>query len=212
MTLSVTINLIQLSPIMKVKYNRVSSLTQTGERFKVDENGYDKVILDKVSGTVPFKDRDGGKEITEMVRKGLLTKLVLEELSRCGRNTGDVISTLQWLDDSGVNVVVRNIGLESRPNGKRNPIWKMITSVMSSLYEMELENIKERTHYGRVMYVRNGGKLGRPKGSTENEREFLNKPQSKEIQKYLGMNLSYREISRLVECSVNTVQKVKTFS
>ena len=194
---------------MRVKYNRVSTLNQSGERFKVDESGYDKIILDKVSGTIPFTDRDGGKEIQSLVEQGVLKELVLEELSRCGRNTGDVITTLSWLDDNGVNVVVRNIGLESRPNGKRNPIWKMITSVMSSLYEMELENIKERTHYGRVMYVRNGGKLGRPKGSSENDRKFLNKPQSKEIQKYLDKNLSYREISRLVGCSVNTVGKVK---
>lgn len=194
---------------MRLKYNRVSTLNQSGERFKVDESGYDKVILDKVSGTVPFKERDGGKEIIGLIHKGVLKELVLEELSRCGRNTGDVISTLQWLDENGVNVVVRNIGLESRPNGKRNPIWKMITSVMSSLYEMELENIKERTHYGRVMYVRNGGKLGRPKGSSENNIEFMNKPQSKEIQKYLERGLSYREVSRLVGCSINTVGKVK---
>lgn len=193
---------------MRLKYNRVSTLNQSGERFKVDESGYDKVILDKVSGTVPFKDIDGGKEIISLIQKGVLKELVLEELSRGGRNTGDVISTLSWLDENGVNVVLRNIGLESRPNGKRNHIWKMITSVMSSLYEMELENLKERTHYGRVMYVRNGGKLGRPKGASENNREFLNKPQSKEIQKYLERGLSYREVSRLVGCSVNTVGKV----
>lgn len=193
---------------MKIKYNRVSTIQQTGERFKVDEQGYDKVILDKVSGTIPFRERDGGKEIYTLVKKGDLKELVLEELSRGGRNTGDLITTLEWLDENEVNVVVRNIGLESRPNGKRNPIWKMITSVMSSLYEMELENIKERTHYGRVMYVRNGGKLGRPDGTKENRRTFLNKPKSKEILKYLEMDLSYREISRLVGCSVNTVGKV----
>lgn len=66
------------------------------------------------------------------------------------------------LGKNEANIVVRNISLESRPNGKKNPIWKMISSVMSSLYEMELENIKERTHYGRIMSVKNGGKLGRP--------------------------------------------------
>ncbi len=194
---------------MKIKYNRVSTLNQSGERFKVDQSEYDKVILDKVSGTVPFKEREGGQEVVNLVEKGVLTELVLEELSRCGRNTGDVITTLQWLDDNGVNVIVRNIGLESRPNGKKNPIWKMITSVMSSLYEMELENIKERTHYGRMMYVKNGGKLGRPKGSTESEKEFLNKSDSKEIQNHLERDLSIREISKIVGCSTNKVMKVK---
>ncbi len=194
---------------MKIKYNRVSTLNQSGERFKVDQSEYDKVILDKVSGTVPFKEREGGQEVVNLVERGQLTELVLEELSRCGRNTGDVITTLQWLDDNEVNVIVRNIGLESRPNGKKNPIWKMITSVMSSLYEMELENIKERTHYGRMMYVKNGGKLGRPKGSIESEKEFLNKPDSKEIQNHLERELSIREISKIVGCSTNKVMKVK---
>lgn len=194
---------------MKVKYNRVSTFHQTGERFKVDEQDYDKVILDKVSGTIPFRDRDGGKEIVEMVENNQLDELVVEEHSRLGRNTGDVIQTLEWLDENGVNVVVRNIGLESRPNGERNPIWKMITSVMSSLYEMELENIKERTHYGRMMYLKNGGKLGRPKGTSENKNDFLNKPKSKEIRKYLDMGMSVRETSRLVECSTTSVMKVK---
>ena len=194
---------------MKVKYNRVSTFHQTGERFKVDEVEYDKVILDKVSGTIPFKDRDGGKVIVEMVENNQLDELVVEEHSRLGRNTGDVIQTLEWLDENEVNVVVRNIGLESRPNGERNPIWKMITSVMSSLYEMELENIKERTHYGRMMYVKNGGKLGRPKGTTENKNDFLNKPKSKEIRKYLDMGMSVRETSRLVGCSTTSVMKVK---
>ena len=194
---------------MKVKYNRVSTFHQTGERFKVDEVEYDKVILDKVSGTIPFKDRDGGKVIVEMVENNQLDELVVEEHSRLGRNTGDVIQTLEWLDENEVNVVVRNIGLESRPNGERNPIWKMITFVMSSLYEMELENIKERTHYGRMMYVKNGGKLGRPKGTTENKNDFLNKPKSKEIRKYLDMGMSVRETSRLVDCSTTSVMKVK---
>lgn len=194
---------------MRVKYNRVSTLNQSGERFKVDENDYDKVILDKVSGTVPFKDRDGGKEIVELVEDEELNELVLEEFSRCGRNTGDVIQTLEWLEEHNINVVVRNIGLESRPNGEKNPIWKMISSVMSSLYEMELENIKERTHYGRMMYVKNGGKLGRPKGTTETEKEFLNKPKSQKIKEYLDEDYTIREITKILECSPNTVVKVK---
>lgn len=189
---------------MKIKYNRVSTLNQSGERFKVDQSEYDKVILDKVSGTVPFKEREGGQEVVSLVERGELSELVLEELSRCGRNTGDVITTLQWLDDNGVNVIVRNIGLESRPNGKKNPIWKMITSVMSSLYEMELENIKERTHYGRMMYVKNGGKLGRPKGISESEKEFMDKPTSKKIKHYLEDRLSIRDVSKVIGCSTNT--------
>ena len=78
---------------MKVKYNRVSTTGQSGERFKADEEKYDKTILDVVSGSVPFRERDGGKEIYKLVEIGQLKELVIEELSRCGRNTGDVIQT-----------------------------------------------------------------------------------------------------------------------
>lgn len=196
---------------MKIKYNRVSSITQSGERFKVDESNYDKVILDKVSGTIPFKEREGGKEIIELVESNQLNELVVEEHSRLGRNTGDVIQTLEWLEENEVNVIVRNIGLQSRPNGEKNPIWKMITSVMSSLYEMELDNIRERTHYGRMMYLKNGGTLGRPKGTKESPKEFLSKPKSKEIQKYLEKGMSVRETSKLVGCSTKSVMKVKKY-
>jgi DNA invertase Pin-like site-specific DNA recombinase len=197
---------------MRVKYNRTSTMNQDGERFKVDEDQYSKTIMDKgVSGVVPFREREGGREIVDLVERGELKELVVEELSRLGRNTGDCITTLEWLEENEINVVVRNIGLQSRPNGVKNPIWKMITSVMSSIYEMELENIKERTHYGRMMYVRNGGKLGRPKGS-EKPNEFLSKPKSKQIMKYLELGMSVRETSKLVGCSSKTVMKVKRLS
>ena len=146
---------------MRVKYNRVSTLQQSGDRFTVDQTNYDLVLFDKISGSVPFKEREKGLELTNLILKGNVSELVVEEFSRLGRNTGDVIKTLEWLEETEVNVVVRNLGLQSRPNGKKNPIWKMISSVMSSLYEMELENIKERTMVGRQVYVQERWKVGK---------------------------------------------------
>lgn len=196
---------------MKVKYNRVSTLQQTGNRFTVDNNNnYDLVLLDKISGSVAFKDRPKGIELTKLIDAGKVTELVLEEFSRIGRNTADVISTLNWLDSKEINVTVRNLGLQSRPNGVKNPIWKMISSVMSSLYEMELENIRERTSVGRIIYVQNGGKLGRPSGTAENNKSFLDKPKSQQIIKCLKKGLTIREISKVVDTSTKTVIKVKS--
>lgn len=197
---------------MKVKYNRLSSLSQTGNRYSDDKDFYDLVLMDRVSGSISFKDRPKGQELTLMVEQGDINELVVEEFSRLGRNTGDVIKTLEWLDEKGVNVIVRNIGLQSRPNGQKNPIWKMISSVMSSLYEMELENIKERTMVGRKVYVLNGGVLGRPSGSIETEKDFLEKVQTKEIIKCLKKNLTIREISKVVDCSNKTIIKTKKIS
>jgi DNA invertase Pin-like site-specific DNA recombinase len=85
----------------------------------------------------------------------------------------------------------------------------MITSVMSSLYEMELENIKERTTVGRAVYVQNGGKLGRPQKSNETDNDFLNKEKSKQIIKSLKKGLTIREIGKVCNASTKTVMKVK---
>lgn len=195
---------------MKIKYNRVSTLQQTGDRFFADNEKYDLVLLDKVSGTVPFMQREKGKEIVKLIEDGKITDLVVEELSRLGRNVGDVVLTLQWLDSKGVNVIVRNMGnLQSRPNNTKNKIFELITSVMSSLYSMELENIKERTMAGRMVYVQKGGKLGRPAGACEGERKFIEKEKSKEIIKYLNKQRTIREISKCTSASNKTIIKTK---
>lgn len=194
---------------MKVKYNRVSTLQQTGDRFSLDQANYDLVLFDKVSGTVPFKKREKGQELANLVEAGKVSELVVEEFSRLGRNTGDVIKTLEWLEQFEVNVNVLNLGLQSRPNNKKNPIWKLISATMSSLYEMELENIKERTMAGRIVFVQKGGKLGRPDNSNESDKEFLNKDKTKEIIKYLNKKRTIREISKITEASNKTIIKTK---
>jgi DNA invertase Pin-like site-specific DNA recombinase len=194
---------------MKVKYNRVSSISQSGDRFTADKEKYDLVLLDKVSGSIGFKDRPKGKELTKLVNEGKVKELVVEEFSRLGRNTGDVIRTLEWLEEKEVNVIIRNMGIQSRPNQQKNPIWKMISSVMSSLYEMELENIKERTMVGRQVYVQKGGVLGRPTGSNESELSFLQKEMSVNVIKSLKKGLTIRETSKVLGISTRSVMKVK---
>ncbi|HEY0055264.1 MAG TPA: recombinase family protein [Pedobacter sp.] len=194
---------------MKVKYNRVSTLQQTGLRFTDDKEKYDLVLMDKVSGSISFKERPQAKRLVKLVDDDKVTDLIVEEFSRLGRNTGDVISTLDWLESKEINVTIRNLGLQSRPDGIRNPIWKMISSVMSSLYEMELQNIKERTTVGRMVYVQNGGKLGRPNGSHESDLKFLQKQSSLIIAKSLKKGFTVREVSKVANTSTKTVMKVK---
>jgi DNA invertase Pin-like site-specific DNA recombinase len=200
---------------MRVKYNRISSLSQTGNRFSADTEKYDLTLMDKISGSVKFFERPKASELKGIIENYHKTTtkepftLVVEEYSRLGRNTSDLIFTLEWMEKMEVNVVVRNLGLQSRPNGKKNPIWKMISSVMSSIYEMESENIRERTMVGRMVYVKNGGVLGRPNNSFEDTKTFLNKPKNKKIVEYLNKGWSMREIAKQLDTSTKTILKVK---
>ena len=198
---------------MRVKYNRTSTIQQEGERFKLDKDNYDLTIFDKcVSGKIPFSEREGGIKLNKLVDEGKVKEVVVEELSRLGRNTIDTLTTLKSFEEKGINVVVRGMGnLQSMIDGKKNPIWNLITSVMSSLYELERENILERTEMGRKMYVMNGGKLGRKIGSVENRNEFLQKDRTKKIVSLLEKGKSVRDISHRLGVSTKTIVKVRKY-
>jgi DNA invertase Pin-like site-specific DNA recombinase len=196
---------------MVIKYNRTSTINQKGERFKLDKGNYDLTINDfGVSGKIPFNRREGGSKLIELVKEGKVTKIVFEDLSRCGRTLKDSINTLDYFFENGVIIKVRNIGIESHtPNGEKNPMWNIVTSILSSVYEMERERILEITEMGRKQYVLNGGKLGRKVGSEESEMVFLRKPQTKSIIKFLKMGKTNRDIIGRLNCSPKTITKVR---
>ena len=196
---------------MIIKYNRTSTINQKGERFKLDKGNYDLTINDfGVSGKIPFNKRDGGYKLIELVKEGKVTKIVFEDLSRCGRTLKDSINTLDFFFEKGVVIKVRNIGIESHtPNGEKNPMWNIVTSILSSVYEMERERILEITEMGRKQYVLNGGKLGRKVGSMEDKMVFERKPQTKSIMKLLNMGKSNRDIIGRLNCSPKTITKVR---
>lgn len=198
---------------LKIKYNRTSTIQQEGERFKLDKDNYDLTLFDKgVSGKIPFSEREKGRELTQLVQNSEVDEVVVEELSRLGRNTIDTLTTLKFFEENGVNVVVKSMGnLQSMVNGKKNPIWNLITSVMSSLYELERENILERTEMGRKMYVMKGGKLGRKVGTTESRNDFLKKDRTQKIISLLEKGKSVRDISSRLGVSPKTIVKVRKY-
>ena len=196
---------------MMIKYNRTSTINQKGERFKLDKEKYSLTINDfGISGKIPFNKREGGSKLIELVEEGKVSKIVFEDLSRCGRTLKDSINTLDFFFEKGVVIKVRNIGIESHtPNGEKNPMWNIVTSILSSVYEMERERILEITEMGRKQFVLNGGKLGRKVGFREDKKVFERKPQTKSIMKLLNMGKSNRDIIGRLNCSPKTITKVR---
>ncbi len=196
---------------MVIKYNRTSTIQQHGKRFEQDKTKYDLTINDfGVSGKIPFNKRKGGFELIQLVEEGKVKKVVFEDLSRCGRTLLDSISTLDFLIKNGVTIKVRNIGIESHnPNGEKNPMWNIVTTILTSVYEMERDRILEITKMGRKQYVLDGGKLGRKEGSNESEKVFKSKPQTKRIFSLLRKGKSNRDIIGRINCSPKTITKVR---
>lgn len=194
---------------MRIKYLRVSTLQQTGNRFEVDKENYDLVLFDKISGTVPFKERPEAKKLIAIIESGQEVTLIVDELSRLGRSTSDTIQMMDYFEKKEVTVIVKNLGLQSRTNGKKNPIWTLIIATMSSLNQLELESIKERTMAGRQVYVAKGGILGRKTGTTESKRKFIEKPKSIKILDFVKKDWTLRQIAKQLDVSTKTVHKVK---
>ena len=196
---------------MRVKYQRTSTIEQHGERFGMDKEQYDLVLFDRgISGTKPFRERTNGIKIITLVEQGKLKELIVPELRDIGRNTFDTISVLDFMERHSVIVTIQSLGnLQSIVEGKKNPLWTLVSSIMSSLYQMELENLKLRTHMGRQSYIMKGGKLGRKIGTKENDSSFMLKPKTREIISLLKKGKSTRDICGRLNVSPNLVTKVR---
>ena len=193
---------------LSVKYNRVSTMKQSGERFQEDSATYDLTLFDKVSGSVPFNKRPEGANLVKLIQEGKVARVVVEEISRLGRNVIDVSETLKFLEEHKVNLNIRNMGIESMVEGKPNPTFRLILQIMASISEMEKEHIKERTSQGRAVAVAKGVKMGRKEGTSETQAEFLSKHKSA-VRLLKEADLSIRDIAKLTELAPSTIQKLK---
>ena len=193
---------------LSIKYNRVSTMKQSGERFQEDSATYDLTLFDKVSGSVPFNKRPEGAKLVKLIEEGKVARVVVEEISRLGRNVIDVSETLKFLEKYKVNLNIRNMGIESMVEGKPNPTFRLILQIMASISEMEKEHIKERTAQGRAVAVAKGVKMGRKEGTSETKAEFLSKHKGA-VKMIKEKALSIRDIARLTELAPSTIQKLK---
>jgi DNA invertase Pin-like site-specific DNA recombinase len=198
---------------MKVKYIRWSTLSQKGDRQKLDKEKYDKIFEEQISGSIAFAKRPKASELLSMIKAGRITDLYVEELSRLGRNAIDILTTLQTCEEHDINVHVINMGQSSKMNEKPNPTFKIISTLFSAIAEQEKELIKERTEMGKIAARQRGVVFGRKKGSEERKSEFILKESSKKILKYLKTgNNTIREISVLTKASTTTILKVKSIA
>ena len=194
---------------MNARYIRISSLNQNEARQVAKKHIDEMIFIDKVSGSIPFHKRDKSKLLIEKVKEGEINNISVSSIERLGRNTIDVLKTIEFLTINGVNLKVDNLGIESLINGKENPTFKLIISVLANIAEMERSSIRERQMEGIALAKMRGVYKGRVKGTTENTEEFLVK--YKEVVKHLKLNKSLRDISSRCGVSLATVQKVKKF-
>ena len=193
----------------RVKYIRVSTMEQNIER---QVSGDTEVLIDKCSGSIPFAERKSGSKLLKRAEEGELNCVEVHSIDRLGRNTIDIMQTIQELTKLGVNVISEKEGLSTLINGKENPTSKIIINILATLSEFELNMIKERQKEGiakakaKGVYSANGGT--KEKESIE---VFLNKAKNKKCLRELKNGNSIRRSASISGVSNMTAQKVKRY-
>ena len=67
-------------------------------------------IAEKVSGAKNSQERDGVQELLTMARKREINKVLVQEVSRLGRSTVEVLNVLEELTKLQISVYVQNFG------------------------------------------------------------------------------------------------------
>jgi DNA invertase Pin-like site-specific DNA recombinase len=89
--------------------------------------------------------------------------LIVSELSRIGRSTGEVIHVIDRLIEKGVMFIA--IKQNWVVNGENDTTTKVMKAVLSLLAELERDLISQRTKQALAARKAAGVQLGRPKGS-----------------------------------------------
>jgi DNA invertase Pin-like site-specific DNA recombinase len=193
----------------KARYIRQSSQTQKNYRQLAIAHPDEKLFIDIVSGSVPFNERPAGKKLIEAVESGEVNYVSFHAIDRAGRNTINVLQTLQYFYDKGVVVKIDNLGLESMINGKANPVFNLITTILSELSSLEKLSLLERQTEGILQAKIRGVYKGRQKDTFESDEVILAKYKKVVKELKINPNLSLRKIGTLTNVSPNTVKKVK---
>ncbi len=131
------------------KYTRVSTEEQNEARQVDGMKDYKgELLIDKISGKIPFTERPQGKKIIKAINEDSISELIVFDIDRLGRDTIDILETLKIMKDNKVCVTVHKLGVKSFVEGKLSPAFELITTVMATLAQMEVDRSKERQKEG----------------------------------------------------------------
>lgn len=195
--------------------SRVSTSIQDNKR-QVDElldysrkNGFEvlQVFEEKISGAKSNEERPQLLEMIDFIKKNEVDKVLCWELSRLGRNTIEVLKTIQLFNENKISLFIKNYNIETLTEDKEiNPLSQFMVQILSSVSMMERVQIRQRVKSGYDNFRTNGGKVGRKEGFRKSEEDLLS--EHKDVVKLLKQGLSVRKVMKLTDKSSGTIQKI----
>ena len=208
---------------MKKEKTKVYTYTRVSTAMQVDGYSLDaqkakmKAYADYNDYEIVGEYEDAGKsgksiegraqfsQMMEDIKSGKdgVSYVLVFKLSRFGRNAADVLSSLQVMQDFGVNLVCVEDGIDSSKDA-----GKLMISVLSAVAEIERENIRVQTMEGRIQKAREGRWNGGfapygyrlVKGDDKSKGKLETVPEEKAVVQlvfdmFLNRNMGYTAIS-----------------
>ena len=173
-----------------------------------------RVFANKVSGAKAVTERAEIVEMVEYIKSNDIQRVVCLEISRLGRNTLEALKVINYLNENGVSLYVKNYNLETLVDGKVNPVASLICTILLEIASMERLTIKERMTSGRNQYIakckEQGVKMGRPSSYRKSDASYKEQ-YGKEIS-LLKKGISLRNLSQLTGTRVNTLRKLRQYA
>jgi len=196
--------------------SRVSTIIQENKRQVQELSEYAskmgweviKVFEEKISGGKKNEERPILLEMIQFVKENKVDKVLCWELSRIGRNSLEVLKTIELLNENCISLFIKNYNIETlNDKCEINPLSQFMIQILTSVSQMERSQIRQRIKSGYDNYRKTGGKVGRKKGFKKSEENLLE--EHKDVIKYLRQGQSIRNTMKLTGKSTGTVQKIK---
>lgn len=168
-----------------------------------------KVFEEHLSGGKKNNERPILNEAIEFCKQEHISFCLVNSLDRIGRNAFEVLATVKELIDNGINLYMQKEQFTLLgDDGKPTMFAPIMCATLSTCAQLERDSIAFRLNSGRAQYIRNGGKLGRKKGSVKTIEQ--KETQYKEVLSYLRKGYSVRITAKLTNVSTSTIQRLKT--
>ncbi|KXV60743.1 DNA resolvase [Acetobacter tropicalis] len=188
-----------------VIYCRVSTADQSCVRQKdelkrfAERAGYEVSGIFMETGSGVRVDRAERRKVMALAQAREIDVILVTELSRWGRSTIDLISTLQELESYRVSL----IAITGMTFDLATPHGRMLATVLAGIAEFERDLISERVKSGLAAAKARGKVLGRQKGERPKSDRLAPK-----VLALVAEKRSYRWIARDLGISKNTVAAI----
>ena len=161
----------RVSTSIQDNQRQIDELTEYSKKMNFDVI---KVFEEKISGGKKNEERPILMEMIQFVKENQIDKVLCWELSRLGRNTIEVLMTIELLNENCISLFIKNYNIETlNEKCEINPLSQFMIQILTSVSQMERSQIRQRIKSGYDSFRKNGGKVGRKNGFTKDKETLL---------------------------------------